>query len=56
VCSLHYATVEVLKETPKLRQVLGEDKANILWPETKAAFRYRNPTPRRGKKWENSNT
>lgn len=39
VCKTNFSTVEAVKETPRLRQVLGEDKAAALWG--KAPFKYR---------------
>lgn len=38
-CGLHFATTETLKETPKLRQIIGEDKAVSIWG--KPPFKYR---------------
>jgi len=39
ICSINFSTVERVKETPRLRQILGEDKANKLWPAP--PFKYR---------------
>jgi uncharacterized Zn finger protein len=44
LCSMSFATVEALKDTPRLRQVLGEAQAEAIWG--KPAFKYRT-TPRR---------
>jgi transcriptional regulator NrdR family protein len=41
ICSLDFATVEALKETPRLRQIIGEDKASKIWPAP--PFKYRTP-------------
>ena len=38
-CNLHFATFEALKETPRLRQIVGEDKAISIWG--KPGFKYR---------------
>lgn len=39
VCSLSFATVETIKETPKLRQLIGEGKAREIWSDP--PFKYR---------------
>ena len=39
MCSISFATVEAIKETQRLRQIIGEAKAREIWPEP--PFKYR---------------
>jgi len=39
MCNINFMTVETVKETPRVRSWLGEDKASKLWPPP--PFKYR---------------
>lgn len=54
-CRISFATSEAVKDTPRIRQIIGEAKSEIIWG--KPGFKYRNPSvPRAGKKWDKSST